>query len=88
MQTAVIMVIWHSVNSYEICQFTNHVRAVCGLDYMENKKISNAEMLNILGDEILNLEKKSLNKMNFFLIILKKDIRPGRKMGHITTLKK
>ena len=78
---------WHSVNSYEICQFTNHIRAVCGLDYMENKKISNAEMLNILGDEILNFREKKFKQNEFFFDYLKKDIRPGRKMGHITTLK-
>ena len=78
---------WHSVNSYEICQFTNHIRAVCGLDYMENKKISNAEMLNILGDEILNFREKKFKQNEFFFDYLKKEIRPGRKMGHITTLK-
>ena len=43
---------WHTVNSYEICQFTNHIRAICGLGFVENKKISNATMTNILGDEI------------------------------------
>ena len=78
---------WHSVNSYKICQFTNHIRAVCGLDYIENKKISNAEMLNILGDEILKFREKKFKQNEFFFDYLKKDIRPGRKMGHITTLK-
>ncbi len=78
---------WHSVNSYEICQFTNHVRAVCGLDYIENTKISNAEMLNILGDEILKFREKKFKQNEFFFDYLKTDIRPGRKMGHITTLK-
>ena len=78
---------WHSFNSYEICQFTNHVRAVCGLDYIENTKISNAEMINILGDEILKFREKKFKKNEFFFDYLKTDIRPGRKMGHITTLK-
>ena len=54
---------------------------------MENKKISNAEMLNILGDEILNFREKKFKQNEFFFDYLKKDIRPGRKMGHITTLK-
>ena len=61
---------WHTVNSYKICQFTNHVRAICGLGFVENKKISNATMTNILGDEIKEYRnKKVLKRMNFFSII-------------------
>ena len=78
---------WHSVNSYEICQFTNHIRAVCDLEYVKNKKISNAEMLNILGEEILEYRKKKFKQNEFFFDYLKTDIRPGRKMGHLTILK-
>ena len=78
---------WHSVNSYEIDQFTNHIRAICGLEYVENKKISNAEMINILGDEILKYREKKFKQNEFFFDYLKTDVRPGRKMGHLTTLK-
>ena len=79
---------WHSVNSYEICQFENHVRAVCGLDYLNNKKISNAEMFNILGKEIFNFREKKFKQNEFFFDYLKTEARSGRKMGHITILKK
>ena len=78
---------WHTVNSYEICQFTNHIRAICGLGFVENKKISNATMTNILGDEIKEYRNKSFKKNEFFFDYLKKEIRPGRKMGHLTILK-
>ena len=44
-------------------------------------------MLNILGDEILKFREKKFKQNEFFFDYLKKDIRPGRKMGHITTLK-
>ena len=78
---------WHTVNSYKICQFTNHVRAICGLGFVENKKISNATMTNILGDEIKEYRNKSFKKNEFFFDYLKKEIKPGRKMGHLTILK-
>ena len=80
--------LWHSVNSYEICQFTNHVRAVCGLEFIVNKKISNAEMFNIIGDEIEKFRDKKFKKNEFFFDYLKTEVRPGRKMGHLTILKK
>ena len=78
---------WHTVNSYKICQFTNHIRAVCGLEFIENKKISNAEMLNILGEEIKEFRKKEYGENEYFFDYLKPDIRPNRKMGHLTILK-
>tara|TARA_B100001175_G_scaffold702_1_gene597 strand:- start:81 stop:1133 length:1053 start_codon:yes stop_codon:yes gene_type:complete len=78
---------WHSVNSYEFCQFSSHIRSIVGLEYVENKKISNAEMINILGDEILKYREKKFKQNEFFFDYLKTDIRPGRKMGHLTTLK-
>ena len=57
---------WHSVNSYMHSQFCTHIRAVCGLEFIENKKISNAEMFNIIGDEIEKFRDKKFKKMNSF----------------------
>ena len=78
---------WNSVNSHNISQFEGHVRAVCGLDFVENKKISNSEMFNILGSEILEYRKKTFKKNEFFHDYQKKEPRNGRKMGHLTILK-
>ena len=51
-------------------QFENHVRAVCGLEQIPLKKISNAKMMNLLGDQITHYRNiKSLMIMNFSLII-------------------
>jgi len=44
-------------------------------------------MLNILGEEILEYRKKKFKQNEFFFDYLKTDIRPGRKMGHLTILK-
>ena len=79
--------LWHSVNSYEHSQFSTHIRAVCGLEFIENKKISNAEMFNIIGDEIEKFRDKQFKENEFFFDYLKKETRPGRKMGHLTILK-
>ena len=76
-----------SINAFNISQFENHVRAVCDLGSKPIGKISNAEMYNILGSEILDFRKKTFKKNEFFYDYLKKEPREGRKMGHITILK-
>ena len=76
-----------TINAYNISQFENHVRAVCGLEQIPLKKISNAKMINLIGDEISKYRKISkLNDNEFFFDYLKKEIKEKRKMGHITIL--
>ena len=77
-----------TINAFNISQFENHVRAVIGLKKEKVKKISNAEMVNILGDEIQKYKKKSFSGEEFFFDYEKKKIKEKRKMGHLTTLKK
>ena len=65
----------------------NHIRAVCSLDKIPLKKISNAKMVNLIGSQIERYRKDiKLNKNEFFFDYLKKEIKEKRKMGHITTL--
>jgi 5-(carboxyamino)imidazole ribonucleotide synthase len=75
-----------TINAYNISQFENHVRAVCKLEQIPLKKISNAMMTNIIGDQITNYRNKEHNENEFFFDYLKKEIKPKRKMGHLTTL--
>ena len=75
-----------TINAYNISQFENHVRAVCGLEQIELKKISNAEMINLIGDQISVYRNKKLNNNQFFFDYKKKEIKKKRKMGHLTTL--
>ena len=77
-----------TVNAFNISQFENHIRAVCGLNCEEVKKISNAEMINILGKEIEDYREKSFNENEFFFDYGKKIIKDKRKMGHLTILRK
>ena len=76
-----------TINAYNVSQFENHVRAVCGLEQIPLKKISNAKMINLIGDEISKYREISkLNDNEFFFDYLKKEIKDKRKMGHLTTL--
>ena len=76
-----------TINAFNISQFENHVRAVCGLEQIPIKKISNAKMINLIGDEISSFRNiTKLNDNEFFFDYLKKEIKDKRKMGHLTTL--
>jgi 5-(carboxyamino)imidazole ribonucleotide synthase len=77
-----------TINAYNVSQFENHVRAVCLLDQIPLKKISNAEMINLIGDQIVKYrDNPKVNDNQFLFDYLKKDIKEKRKMGHLTTLK-
>ena len=75
-----------TINAYNVSQFENHVRAVCKMDQITLKKISNAKMVNIIGDQITIFRNKKINSNEFFFDYLKKEIKHKRKMGHLTTL--
>ena len=76
-----------TINAFNISQFENHVRAVCGLEQIPLKKLYNAKMINIIGDQISYYRNSpKLNEKEFFFDYLKKEIKEKRKMGHITTL--
>ena len=75
-----------TINSYNVSQFENHIRAVCQLEQISLKKISDAKMVNIIGDQITIYKNKKFETNEFFYDYLKKEIKSKRKMGHVTTL--
>ena len=76
-----------TINAYNVSQFENHVRAVCSMEKIPLKKISNAKMVNLIGKQIEPYRQNLKLKDNeFFFDYLKKEIKDKRKMGHITTL--
>tara|TARA_B100000029_G_scaffold156074_1_gene151392 strand:- start:653 stop:1696 length:1044 start_codon:yes stop_codon:yes gene_type:complete len=77
-----------TINTHNISQFENHIRAVCGLKRIETKKIYNAKMINLLGSDISNYRGKTLGDNEFFFDYLKTEIRDKRKMGHLTIIEK
>ncbi len=77
-----------TINSHNVSQFENHIRAVCGLEKIKILKLYNAEMTNILGKEIIKFKGKKLQNNEFFFDYLKKEIKEKRKMGHFTEINK
>ena len=75
-----------TINAYNVSQFENHIRAICKLENIPLKKMSNAKMINIIGDQITLYRNKEFTKNEFFFDYLKKKIKDKRKMGHLTTL--
>ena len=77
-----------TINSHNVSQFENHIRAVCGLEKIETKKIYNAKMLNLIGNDIVDYRGKKFKENEFFFDYLKTEIREKRKMGHFTIIEK
>tara|TARA_A100001015_G_scaffold66225_1_gene73170 strand:- start:796 stop:1842 length:1047 start_codon:yes stop_codon:yes gene_type:complete len=74
-----------TINAFNISQFENHIRAVCSLKQISLKKLHNAEMTNLIGNQILPFRQNlNLNDNEFFFDYLKKEIKEKRKMGHLT----
>ena len=77
-----------TINSHNVSQFENHIRAVCGLERVETKKIYNARMVNLIGNDIEEYRVKSFKDNEFFFDYQKTEIREKRKMGHFTIIEK
>ena len=76
-----------TINAFNISQFENHIRAICSLEKIPLKKISNAKMINLIGNQIIPYRKNlKVDDNQFFFDYQKKEVKTKRKMGHITTL--
>ena len=76
-----------TINAFNISQFENHIRAVCSLEQIPLKKLYNAEMTNLIGNQITPYRQNvNLNDNEFFFDYLKKEIKDKRKMGHLTKI--
>ena len=68
-------------------QFEQVIRAICSLPLGTSARHSDAEMKNLIGDDVKEW-RKYLSTPNAKLHLYgKKEIRVGRKMGHVTFLK-
>jgi len=76
-----------TINAYNVSQFESHVRSVCNLKAIEPIMKSAAIMKNIIGKDIFKYKNKEYKSNEFFFDYLKKEAKPKRKMGHLTTLK-
>ena len=69
-----------------VSQFEQHIRAVCGWPLGPASRHSDAEMLNLLGEEVSDWRRLAAESAALHLYG-KAEARPGRKMGHLTRLK-
>ena len=69
-----------------ISQFEQHIRAVTGLPLGNPVRHSDCVMTNLIGDDILALPEWLRRDDTFVHLYGKTEARPGRKMGHVTTL--
>ncbi len=76
-----------SIDACSVSQFENHVRCVCSLPVGSSKRHNDATMLNLIGDEINQIDKHINDDNSCIHLYGKREVRAGRKMGHITFLK-
>jgi 5-(carboxyamino)imidazole ribonucleotide synthase len=67
-------------------QFEQSIRAICGLPLGSTERLADAEMLNLIGDDI-HLWQQYIHQPNAKIHLYgKTEIKPGRKLGHINLL--
>ena len=54
----------------------------------ELKKLHDAKVINIIGEEIVSYRSKKYSDNEFFFDYGKKEIKANRKMGHLTIIQK
>ncbi len=64
-------------------QFEQHIRAICGLDLGDTTRTKNAEMINLLGEEVNDWKTHTEEPGTYVTLYGKGEARPGRKMGHV-----
>lgn len=77
-----------TIDACETSQFEQHVRAICGLPLGPVARHADAEMKNLLGDEIETYRKVLSEPGAKLHLYGKTEPRPGRKMGHVTRLRR
>ena len=73
-----------TIDAAETSQFTQHIRAICGWPLGGTRRHSDAVMTNLIGTDVREW-RKFLDEPNAHLHLYgKREVRPGRKMGHVT----
>ena len=77
-----------TMDACAVSQFEQHIRAVCGWPLGDPIRHSNAVMENLIGDDAAGWRDCAKTRQLCVHLYGKTDIRPGRKMGHVTQLKR
>ncbi len=76
-----------TIDASATSQFEQLVRAICDLPLGDTTRRCDAEMKNLIGDDVKNWKKFLTDKNARLHLYGKSEIRAGRKMGHVTFLK-
>lgn len=75
----------YTIEACNISQFTQHIRAICGLPLADVALLQPSIMINVLGEDLPHTYKKMQIFKNSFIHLYGKDEpKDKRKMGHIT----
>lgn len=69
-----------------VSQFEQHIRAVAGLPLVEPGRHSDCVMQNLIGDDVARVPELLLQPDTLVHLYGKREVRSGRKMGHVTRL--
>lgn len=69
-----------------IDQFELHIRAICGWPLGDTTPQHKVEMINLIGDDMNDWETLAQDPKTFIHLYGKKDVKPGRKMGHVNRI--
>ncbi len=75
-----------TIDACNTSQFEQFVRAVCGLPLGSPERHSDAVMKNLIGDDVRDWRAFLAEPGAKLHLYGKTEIRPGRKMGHVTRL--
>ena len=76
-----------TMDGAETSQFEQHIRAIAGWPLGSTRlKTGGAEMINLIGEDILAWEKIAADPGTFLHHYGKTEVRAGRKMGHVNRL--
>jgi len=69
-------------------QFEQHIRAIAEWPLASPGRLCDAEMINLIGDQVNAWAALAAEPNSKLHLYGKNEIRPGRKMGHVTRLKR
>lgn len=75
-----------TMDACAISQFEQHIRAICGWPLGDPSRHSDAVMTNLIGDDVNDWRALAAKPAHALHLYGKSESRPGRKMGHVTTL--
>src|SRR5699024_5663913 len=77
----------YTIEACNVSQFTNHIRAICNLPLTKIRKIQDATMINILGEDMNKALHALANQPDAFVHLYgKAEPKEKRKMGHVTLI--